>query len=233
MPQRVVVVEDERDLLKLVAYNLRQAGFAVEAVSSGEDALGAIERERPDLLILDLMLPGVSGLEVCRRLKSNAETRDIPVVILTARGHEMDRIAGFELGADDYVTKPFSVRELVLRVGAILRRAEGHAESDGDALAAGPIRVDRTAHRVTVDGTEVALTPIEFKLLATLLSRRGRLQSRETLLRDVWDLPKDVATRTVDAHMKRLREKLGPAGEMIETVRGFGYRCRADSASPR
>jgi two-component system phosphate regulon response regulator PhoB len=227
MMQRVVVVEDEKDLMKLVAYNLRQAGYAVEPVLTGEEALEAVARARPDLMILDLMLPGISGLEVCRRLKSEPETREVPVLILTARGHEMDRIAGFELGADDYVTKPFSVRELVLRVSAILRRSEGRPDAGSAPLAVGSIRIDRTAHRVTVEGKEILLTPIEFKLLVTLLSRRGRLQSRETLLRDVWDLPSDVATRTVDAHMKRLREKLGTAGEVIETVRGFGYRCRA------
>jgi two-component system phosphate regulon response regulator PhoB len=229
VPHRILVVDDEKDLLKLVGYNLRQAGYRVALAASGEEALESAAAERPDLVVLDLMLPGIQGTEVCRRLRADRGTRNTPIIMLTARGEEVDRIVGFELGADDYVVKPFSIRELVLRVGARLRRAETAAEEDAGLIAAGSVRVDRAAHRVWAGATEVSLTPIEYKLLLTLMQRRGRLQNRETLLRDVWDLPEDLATRTVDTHMKRLREKLGPAGDVIETVRGFGYRCRAEA----
>ena len=207
----VLLVDDERDLLSLLDFNLRAAGFETLLATTGEQALSHLRRRIPDLVLLDLMLPDVSGTEVCRRIKEDPRSRHVPVVMLTAKGEEVDRVVGFEVGADDYVTKPFSVRELVLRLKAVLRRA-------------GPIRVDVDAHRAFVDGAEVTLTPLEFKLLTTLMSRLGRVQSREQLLEDVWEMSSEVETRTVDTHVKRLREKLGSGRDLLETVRGVGYR---------
>src|SRR5437016_341772 len=190
---------------------------------TGEDALSQIERLRPDLVLLDLMLPGLPGTEICRRLKSGPRDRQIPVIIVTARGQEPDRVRAFELGADDFVTKPFSVRELMLRVRAVLRRGSP-AGPEQLRHRVGPVRIDEIAHRAYVDGNEIELTALEFKLLATLMARAGRLQTREVLLRDVWQLSGDQHTRTVDTHVKRLREKLGEGRDLIETVRGAGYR---------
>jgi two-component system phosphate regulon response regulator PhoB len=170
------------------------------------------------------MLPDIPGTELCRQLKSDPRTRHVPVVMLTARGEEVDRVVGFELGADDYVTKPFSVRELVLRLKAVQRRGRGGRASERPPESVGPIRVDVDAHRAFVDGAEVALTPLEFKLLTTLMARLGRVQSREQLLEDVWEMSSEVETRTVDTHVKRLREKLGSGRDLLETVRGIGYR---------
>ncbi len=221
----VLVVDDERDLLSLLDFNLRAAGFETVLATTGEEALAHLRRRVPDLVLLDLMLPDVSGTEICRQVKGDVRTRHVPVVMLTARGDELDRVVGFELGADDYVTKPFSVRELVLRVKAVLRRAGGGGRgAERPPAAVGPIRVDVDAHRAYVDGAEVPLTKLEFKLLTTLMSRLGRVQSREQLLEDVWDSSPDVETRTVDTHVKRLREKLGSGRELLETVRGIGYR---------
>jgi two-component system, OmpR family, phosphate regulon response regulator PhoB len=219
----VLVVDDERDLLSLLDFNLRAAGLETLLATTGEQALSHLRRRIPDLVLLDVMLPDVSGTEVCRQIKSDPRTRHVPVVMLTAKGEEVDRVVGFELGADDYVTKPFSVRELVLRLKAVLRRAGGRpAERTPESV--GPIRVEIDAHRCFVDGAEVQLTPLEFKLLATFMVRLGRVQSREQLLEDVWEMSSEVETRTVDTHVKRLREKLGSGRELLETVRGIGYR---------
>ena len=194
-------------------------------VSNGRDALTAVNDQRPDLVLLDLMLPDVSGIEVCRRLKGEAATRDLPIVMVTAKGDEVDRVVGFELGADDYVVKPYSLRELLLRIDAVLRRmVPAQAGAGRGPLVFGKLRLDRDAHRVWVDDQEVTLTALELRLLSTLLERRGRVQSRPALLDDVWGMSGEVTTRTVDTHVKRLREKLGEAGPYIETVRGVGYR---------
>jgi two-component system, OmpR family, phosphate regulon response regulator PhoB len=219
----VLIVEDERDLLSLLDFNLRQAGFETSLAASAEEALAQVRRRVPDLVVLDLMLPDLPGTEVCRRLKGAERTRQVPVVMLTAKGEEVDRVVGFELGADDYVTKPFSVRELVLRLQAVLRRASGPAAGAGrDRVWA--IRLDVEAHRAYVGEGEIDLTPLEFRLLRTLMSRTGRVQSREQLLADVWEMSPELETRTVDTHVKRLREKLGAARDLLETVRGVGYR---------
>ncbi len=223
----ILIVDDERDLLSVLDFNLRQAGFETLLAASGAEALAQVRRRVPDLVLLDLMLPDVSGTEVCRALKSDPRTRQVPVMMLTAKGDEVDKVVGFELGAEDYVTKPFSVRELVLRVKALLRRtqpAAAPAEILRGPEPVGGIRVDLDAHRAFVEGEEVPLTPLEFRLLVTLMSRAGRVQSREQLLQDVWEMSSELETRTVDTHVKRLREKLGPARDLLETVRGVGYR---------
>ena len=221
--QLILVVEDEKDLLDLMQFNLKQGGFDTVAASDGQQALELVRHRIPDLVMLDLMLPGVPGTEVCRQLKSSPRTKHIPVIMVTARGEEVDRVVGFELGADDFVTKPFSLRELVLRVRAVLRRG-ANGETDVLQERVGPLRIDPVAHRAFVGADEVALTALEFKLLATFMSRVGRLQTRSALLRDVWNMSADLQTRTVDTHIKRLREKLGPGRDLIETVRGSGYR---------
>jgi two-component system, OmpR family, phosphate regulon response regulator PhoB len=225
MPSHILVVEDERDLQKVLSYNLKQSGFDVVVASDGETALRALKEEPFDLILLDLMLPGMPGTEVCRRIKQSRETSNIPVVILTARGEEVDRVVGFEIGADDYVVKPFSVRELVLRIQAILRRGGAPGAPD-ERVQFGVLRIDRPAHRVFSGDVEVSLTALEFKLLAMLYDRRGRVLSRDTLLDEVWGAHVDVTRRNVDTHVKRLREKLGDAGAYLETVRGVGYRFR-------
>ena len=224
---RILVVEDEKDLQEVLSYNLRQAGHSVIVVGSGRDALGAVPEHRPDLVLLDLMLPDVTGIEICRKLKSEPGTREVPIVMVTAKGDEVDRVVGFELGADDYVVKPYSLRELLLRVDAVLRRTSPPSAGGagrGWVMVFGKLRVDRDAHRVWVEDQEVTLTALELRLLSTLLERRGRVQSRPALLDDVWGMSGEVTTRTVDTHVKRLREKLGSAGPYIETVRGVGYR---------
>jgi two-component system phosphate regulon response regulator PhoB len=229
MANRVLIVEDERDLSRVVAYNFQKEGFDVVVAFTGEQALRAMKEERFDLVLLDLMLPDISGIEVCKKLKGNQQTAQIPVVMVTAKGEEVDRIVGFELGADDYVVKPFSVRELILRARSILRRADVSAQAP-ERFELGKLRVDRAAHRVWVEGKEVTLTALELRLLVMLYDRRGRVQSRELLLDEVWGTDTDVTSRNVDTHVKRVREKLGPAGEYIETVRGVGYRFRTDDA---
>jgi two-component system, OmpR family, phosphate regulon response regulator PhoB len=224
MPYLILVVDDEPDLVANLEYNLQKEGHETRRALDGPSALREASRAPvPDLVLLDLMLPGLSGLEVCRRLRSQEATRNVPIIMLTARGSEVDRVVGFELGTDDYVVKPFSVRELMLRVAAVLRRREAPAEQ-GEVRVFGRLRLDGPAHRVWVDESEVILTALEFRLLDTLLARRGRVQDRERLLADVWDIHADVTTRTVDTHVKRLREKLGAAGDYIETLRGVGYR---------
>jgi two-component system, OmpR family, phosphate regulon response regulator PhoB len=223
---RILVVEDEKDLQEVLAYNLRQAGHVAIVVGTGREALAAVAEQRPDLVLLDLMLPDVSGTEICRRLKGEALTRDMPIVMVTAKGDEVDRVVGFELGADDYVVKPYSLRELLLRIDAVLRRMTPAAQAGTTRgpLVFGMLRVDRDAHRVWVDDEEITLTALELRLLSTLLERRGRVQSRPALLDDVWGVSGEMTTRTVDTHVKRLREKLRDAGPYIETVRGVGYR---------
>ncbi|HVX89044.1 MAG TPA: response regulator transcription factor [Gemmatimonadales bacterium] len=226
MTQRILVVDDEPDITALVAYHLAKAGYRVSTAANGPDALKAAREERPDLVILDVMLPGASGYDVLAELRRREETKDVGVILLTARREEPDRIRGLSLGADDYLTKPFSPHELALRVGALLRRLGAPAVAQGSTITAGPVSIDRSAHRVQVDGEEIELTATEYKLLAILVERRGRVQSRPQLLEMVWEAQPDIQTRTVDMHVQRLRTKLGAAGEMIETVRGFGYRFK-------
>ena len=223
--KRILIVEDENDVVDLLTLNLRKAGgFLISKASDGATGLTKARAEKPDLIILDLMLPKIPGLEVCKILKSEAATRHIPILMLTARAEEIDRVVGLECGADDYVTKPFSPREIVLRIKAILRR--GATEEADDRLSAGPITIDPARHEVLVNGKRVELTSLEFKLLRTLMQRRGRVQERDRLLNEVWGYESVIDTRTVDTHVRRLREKLGKAGEVVETVRGFGYRMR-------
>jgi two-component system phosphate regulon response regulator PhoB len=223
MAASILVVDDEADITSAVSWNLRREGYVTREASNGTEALALAAREpTPDLIILDVMMPDLSGVEVCRRLRSQPATAEIPILMLTAKDDEIDRVVGFEVGADDYMVKPFSMRELLLRVAAILRRAQPSGQRQ--PITAGPIRVDHEGHRVWIDGAETSLTALEFRLLVTLLERRGRVQSREVLLRDVWGIESSITTRTVDTHIKRLREKLGDAAALIETVRGVGYR---------
>ena len=226
---RILVVDDEPDIVALVVYHLAKAKYRVSTAASGPDALALAKRERPALVVLDLMLPGMSGFDVLARLRQDPDTAGVAVLMLTARKDEPDRIRGLELGADDYLTKPFSPQELVLRVAAILRRVDTGGEAI-DSLHIGPIRIDRSAHRVWVEDEELELTPTEYKLLLMLAERRGRVQARTHLLETVWEAAPDIQTRTVDMHVQRLRTKLGLAGELVETVRGFGYRLRAPGA---
>ncbi len=223
---RILLVEDEPDIAEVLAYNLGKEGFEVETEERGDAALDRIRSHRPDLLILDLMLPGLDGLEIARILQRDPRTAALPVIMLTARGEEVDRIVGLELGADDYVTKPFSPREVVLRVKAILRRSRGTGPA-GDLLEVGPLRLDRAAHRLEVGGEEVTLTATEFRLLQLLMERVGRVQTRGQLLSDVWGYAEDIDSRTVDTHIRRLRRKLTTEADRIETVIGVGYRLRA------
>ena len=228
MTHRILVVDDEPDITALVAYHLAKAGYRVSTAANGPDALKAAREERPDLVILDVMLPGVSGYDVLDELRRREETREVGVILLTARREEPDRIRGLSLGADDYLTKPFSPHELALRVNALLRRLAAPAVAQGSTLSAGPVTIDRSAHRVAVDGEELELTATEYKLLLILVERRGRVQSRPQLLEEVWEAQPDIQTRTVDMHVQRLRAKLGDAGDLIETVRGFGYRFKGN-----
>ncbi|MGA2448173.1 MAG: response regulator [Polyangiaceae bacterium] len=224
---RVVVIEDEPDLLDIIQYNLSQAGHRVQVAGTAEAGLQLVRAAVPDVVLLDLMLPDRPGTTVCTALKREQRTQDIPIIMVTAKGEEVDRIVGFELGADDYVVKPFSVRELMLRMNAVLRRGQPKEQT---VIDAGELRIDREAHRVAVDGDEVLMTPLEFKLLLTLVLRRDRVQMRSTLLRDVWELDPGVSSRTVDTHVKRLRDKLKGAGRFIQTVRGVGYRFSENSS---
>jgi len=225
--ERILVVDDEPDILSLLVYQFSREGFRVSTAVDGRSAISSARDDHPDLVVLDLMLPSVDGYEVLKTLRGDDETSDIPVILLTARKEEEERVRGFEIGADDYVTKPFSARELVLRAKALLRRAVAEPVSPTRKLTVGPVELDREAHRGYVDGEEIQLTPLEFRLLRILMERRGRVQSRRQLLRAVWDTEADIETRTVDMHVARLRSKLGGAGELIETVRGFGYRFEA------
>ena len=227
MTDKILIVEDEPDILKLVEFTLRNAGYQTLRATNGREALDKVRSERPSLVILDLMLPDIRGTEICAQIKADRRTAHIPVIMLTARSEEVDRVVGFEIGADDYMTKPFSARELTLRIRAILRRTGARPQETAEAdevIRFGEIAIDTGRHRVWVDDEELLLTNLEFRLFLTFLKRRGRVQSRDTLLNDVWGLNAAVTTRTVDTHVKRLREKLGTAGRYIETVRGIGYR---------
>ncbi len=230
LTERVLVVDDEPEIVALVAYHLAKAGYRVATAAAGHDAIDLARRERPALIVLDLMLPGMSGFEVLEVLRADDTTRDVAVLMLTARREEVDRIRGLSLGADDYLTKPFSPQELVLRVAAILRRVSQPQTTSADVLVVGPLRIDRSALTVQVDEQAIELTATEYKLLLTLAERRGRVQGRGHLLETVWEAAPDIQTRTVDMHVQRLRSKLGAAGDLIETVRGFGYRLRSSQA---
>jgi two-component system phosphate regulon response regulator PhoB len=224
----ILVIEDEVDLATTLEYNLEAEGFHVRLAHDGRHGLAAATAEPlPDVVVLDLMLPDLSGTEICRRLRDGDRTRDIPVIMCTAKGEEIDRVVGFEVGADDYVVKPFSVRELILRIRAQLRRSQ-RSEGEPSLIRFGRLEIDRDAHRAWVDRSEIALTALEFRLLHQFVARRGRVQTREALLSDVWGIDADVTTRTVDTHVKRLREKLGDAGGYIETLRGVGYRFKSE-----
>ena len=219
----ILIIEDEKDIVDLVEYHLKQSGFSVIRALDGISGLEQAKKARPGFIILDLMLPGMNGKDLCRALKSDPLTRTIPILMLTARAEEMDRVIGLELGADDYVTKPFSPRELVLRVKAILRRKEAPGQGE-NIIQAGDLFVDIDRHQVSVEKKLLSLTSTEFKLLVELVTNRGRVQTRERLLDKVWGYTYEGYARTVDTHIRRLREKLGSMGEWIETIRGVGYR---------
>lgn len=224
MSTRILVVDDEPDALELIEFNLRAAGFEVVSAMDGKAAIQKARQVVPSLIILDLMLPEVDGMEVCKVLRREPDTARIPIIMLTAKAAEIDRVLGLELGADDYVTKPFSPRELVLRVKGLLRRRGESSEEKSERIRAGDLLIDIPRHQAFVGGEPLDLTATEFKLITTLAQRRGRVQSRDQLLRDVWEYDSLIDTRTVDTHIRRLREKLGKAAEHIETVRGVGYR---------
>jgi len=228
MAEKILVVEDDQDLLELLAFNLEGAGWKVATAADGLSGLNAARDQLPDLIILDLMLPVMDGLEVCRNLKRAEATKNIPVLMLTAKGEEIDRVVGFEIGAEDYVIKPFSVRELLLRIKAILRRAKGVGGEEKRPIEVGQLKIDLDAHQSWVGGEPLQLTATEFKLLAELAENRGRVLTRERLLDRVWGYTFEGYGRTVDTHIRRVRKKLGGAGDLIETVRGIGYRLRAE-----
>ncbi len=223
---RILVIEDEQDLGSLLEYNLRADGHEAEVVRTGAAGISRAKSWKPDLILLDLMLPDIAGGEVARLVREG-ELRKTPIIMVTARGEESDRVRGLELGADDYVVKPFSVKELLLRVKAVLRRQSDEPKAEQKKLSKGAIQLDVDRHEVRVSDKPVVLTALEFRLLKTFLERPGRVQTRETLLSDVWGIDADITTRTVDTHIKRLREKLGPAGDVIETIRGVGYKLTA------
>jgi two-component system phosphate regulon response regulator PhoB len=230
MSAHILVVDDEPDISALVAYHLARERYRVRTAADGVDAMRALETERPDLVVLDLMLPGMSGLEVLAEIRRRPDTVEIPVILLTARREERDRIDGLRQGADDYLAKPFSPQELVLRVAAVLRRVQQAppAAGPGKMVRVGPYTVDTGAARAQVGGRDLDLTPTEYRLLLTLMERRGRVQSRRQLLEAVWEVTANIATRTVDMHVQRLRNKGAEHAEWIETVRGFGYRFRTE-----
>ena len=223
----ILIIEDEKDIVDLIAYHLKQSGFSVLSALDGPSGLELVKKNRPSLVILDLMLPGMEGKDICRTLKSNSLTQSIPILMLTAKAEEMDRVIGFELGADDYMTKPFSPRELVLRVKAILRRKEGPQEGE-KIIRIGDLLIDIDRHHISIKNKPIQLTSTEFKLLLELASKRGRVQTRTILLDRVWGYTYEGYARTVDTHIRRLREKLGPLGNYIETLRGVGYRFREE-----
>ena len=224
--EKILIIEDDQHISKLIRYNLEKEGFECRTADRAEHAFEILKECSIALILLDIMLPGTDGFAICKRIRQQEPLNQIPIIILTARSEEVDRIVGFELGADDYMVKPFSPRELVLRVKAVLKRVQStETKMTGkEILSFGKLKVDMSRHKVMVANKEVILTTMEFKLLVLLMKRRGRLQSRETLLNDVWDISADVTTRTVDTHIKRLRQKLGSAESLIETIRGFGYR---------
>ena len=234
MERRVVVIEDERDVSRLLEFNLKSSGFDVIAAYDGAEGLAAIQKHKPDVVILDLMLPDQSGYDVCKTIRADATVGDVGVLMLTARGEAEDRILGLEVGADDYVVKPFVVREVVLRVTALAnrlaeRRARPASSDPGGVLKVGPIELDPVTHDVRINGAPTQLRPLEYKLLQLLVSDPGRVFSREELLEQVWEMRGDINTRTVDVHVRRLRVSLGPAADVIETVHGFGYRAKRDN----
>lgn len=224
-PKRILIVEDDEDILNLLNWHLKAADFQVLTAKNGRDGLTIAGDEHPDLILLDLMLPGLDGLSICKSLKKRDDTASIPIVMLTARGEEADRIVGLELGADDYVIKPFSPRELVLRIQAVLRRSRS-SETASSMLVCGELSIDTEGHRVWAEGRELALTATEFKLLLILAEHRGRVLNRDTLLDRVWGYQFDGYARTVDTHIRRLRQKLGGCADWVETIRGVGYRFR-------
>ena len=225
MTSRVLVIEDEPDIRKTIDYNLSKESYEVIQASSIEEGENALASNKIDVIILDLMLPDGSGLTLCRDIKSEPSTKNIPVIILTAKTEEVDRVVGFELGADDYVTKPFSVRELILRVKAILKRGVStEIKTDNVQDSFGELTLNYDEHQAYINNEEISLTALEFKLLKHLINRKGRVQTRDQLLEHVWGYSSNVTTRTVDTHIKRLREKLGIVGEHIQTIRGVGYR---------
>ena len=223
MSKKIYIVEDEPDIRETLKYNFSNEGFKVSTAPDGEEALSNIKKVLPDVLILDLMLPGISGLDVCKSIRADDDIRDMSIIMLTAKGEEIDRVIGFELGADDYVTKPFSVRELILRVKVLLKK-QRESLVQNKLVTFGPIRIDLDAHELKINDKEIVLTALEFKLLQHLVKRKGRVQTREQLLGDVWGYSAEVTTRTVDTHIKRLREKLGNTSDYIQTIRGVGYR---------
>ena len=224
MSQKILIIEDEPDIRKTLEYNISREGYSVVSASSLVEAKSQIESDSFSLILLDLMLPDGSGLDLCRDIKSDKEKSSIPIIILTAKDDEVDKVVGFELGADDYVTKPFSVRELILRMKAVLKRGEKKSDNVEVQRQFGQLSIDTESHEVFVDDNEITLTALEFKLLCQLVDRRGRVQSRDQLLSDVWGYSAEVTTRTVDTHIKRLREKLGSMGKYVQTIRGVGYK---------
>lgn len=224
MTDRILIVEDEPDIRSTLEYNLHRDNFQTESVGNLLDAEKILSTSNISLILLDLMLPDGSGLDLCRKLKADQSTSSIPIIILTAKDDEVDKVVGFELGADDYVTKPFSVRELILRIKAILKRKVQKPEVTEVEREFGELRIDSDSHEVFVNDEEVSLTALEFRLLKQLVDRRGRVQTRDQLLSDVWGYSADITTRTVDTHIKRLREKLGPIGKYVQTIRGVGYK---------
>jgi len=225
MSVKILVIEDEPDIRKNLEYNLGREGFKASSVGSLDEANEKLKSKKFDLILLDLMLPDGSGLDLCKKIKSNSETEATPIIILTAKDDEVDKVVGFELGADDYVTKPFSVRELILRVKAILKRSDTKTKEVVEVERQfGDLKIDVDSHEVHVDSQLIELTALEFRLLKELVDKRGRVQSRDQLLSEVWGYNAEVTTRTVDTHIKRLREKLGSMGKYVQTIRGVGYK---------
>ena len=224
MSLKILIIEDEPDIRKNLEYNLSREGYSVLTAASIREAEQLIYSNNLSLILLDLMLPDGSGLELCKKMKSDPDVQNLPIIILTAKDDEVDKVVGFEIGADDYVTKPFSVRELILRIKAVLKRGENKKDIVEIDRQFGDLKIDIDSHEVYVDGELVNLTALEFKLLIQLVDRRGRVQSREQLLADVWGYSAEVTTRTVDTHIKRLREKLGTMGKYVQTIRGVGYK---------
>ena len=231
MSATILLVEDEEDLANIVQYHLTKDGYTVIHAPTGKLALQALNSQSVSLVLLDLMLPDMSGVDICRKIRSNGVLQNLPVIMVTAKGEEIDRVVGFEVGADDYVVKPFSSRELILRIKALLRRQAGVEVNALQVLEFSIFKVDRAAHRVWIDNEEVQLTALEFKLLAVLLQRKGLVQTREKLLEDVWEMDPNMNTRTVDKHVQRLRQKIQTGADYIETIRGVGYRFKHDVKS--
>jgi two-component system phosphate regulon response regulator PhoB len=227
-PKKILVVDDESDVTELLAYNLRSKGFAVETLNNPNSSIGLARTFMPDLVILDIMMPDLNGIQICRMLRADAKLKQVPVIFLTAKAEEPDRIHGLETGADDYICKPFSPKELLLRVQSILRRSPDRASEGPKRIQVGQIVIDVERHETMVQGLAVDLTATEFKLLRLLMERRGRVQTREHLLINVWNYETEIETRTVDTHVRRLREKLGREADWIETIRGVGYRMAAE-----